>query len=119
MNQPTREERTRQPVVYPRITVDVALKEAGRCRRYSDPVLNEAVIVVLADEVLRLRKLTETLNYPRLTLTAPIEQITAVLRDWEKGRPVNSQDLINALAWRVDNQRREIARLHEQPKVRQ
>jgi hypothetical protein len=52
----TREQRTVQPVVDSRITVEVALKEADRCRRYLDPVLNEAVIIVLADEVLRLRK---------------------------------------------------------------
>lgn len=44
-----------QPLADPKLTVDVALKEAERCRSYRDPVLNEAVIVVLADEVLRLR----------------------------------------------------------------
>jgi hypothetical protein len=64
----------------------------------------------LADEIERLQ---EIVTCPRLTITAPTEQITAVLRDWDKGRPVNTQDLINALAWRVSNQRREIARLNE------
>jgi phage baseplate assembly protein gpV len=34
------------------------LKEADRCRAYLDPVLNEQVIVVLADELLRLQELT-------------------------------------------------------------
>lgn len=58
-------------------------------------------------------RLRETTSCPRLTITAPTEQITAVLRDWDKGLPVNSQDLINALAWRLNNQRREIARLNE------
>jgi len=54
--QSTIEERTLQPVVIDtKLTVDIALKEAERCRNYHDPVLNEAVIVVLADEVLRLR----------------------------------------------------------------
>jgi hypothetical protein len=67
-------------------------------------------LYVPLDEVERLR---ETLNHPRLTTTAPVEQIKAVLHDWEKGCEVNGQDLINALAWRVRNQTREIARLHE------
>lgn len=65
---------------------------------------------VLWADYARLREIT---NVPSLTLTAPIEQITAVLHDWEKGCPVNTQDLINALAWRLNNQRREISRLHE------
>lgn len=69
---------------------------------------------LLLAEIERLR---ETLNCPRLTSTASTEQITAVLHDWDKGRPVNTQDLINALAWRIDNQRREIARLQERLKV--
>lgn len=51
----SREQRTLQPLADPKLTVEVALKEADRCRSYCDPVLNEAVIVVLADEVLRLR----------------------------------------------------------------
>lgn len=52
----TREQRTLQPVTDSLITVEVALREAERCRRYLDPVLNEAVIIVLAEEVLRLRR---------------------------------------------------------------
>ncbi|HSV90878.1 MAG TPA: hypothetical protein VLH80_07245 [Nitrospiraceae bacterium] len=65
-------------------------------------------ILQAADEIGRLH---ETLTCPSLTVTASTEQIKAVLHDWDKGRPVNTQDLINALAWRVANQRREIARL--------
>lgn len=60
-----------------------------------------------------IERLQEIATCPRLTATAPVEQIKAVLHDWDKGREVNTQDLINALAWRVDNQRREIARLNE------
>lgn len=46
----TIEQRTLQPqVADAKLTLEVALKEAERCRRYSDPVLNEQVIVVLAD----------------------------------------------------------------------
>jgi len=44
------------PQLNPKLTVEVALLEAARCRRYPDPVLNEQIIVVLADEVLRLRR---------------------------------------------------------------
>lgn len=51
-----REQRTLQPAVSDaKLTIEVALQEADRCRRYPDPVLNEMVIVVLADEVLKLR----------------------------------------------------------------
>lgn len=57
--------------------------------------------------------LRETLTYPRLTPEAPTDQFAAVLRDHDKGLPVNAQDLINALAWRLGNQRREIAKLNE------
>jgi len=59
-------------------------------------------------------RLRETLTCPRLTPDAPTDQFAAVLKDWEKGRPVNTQELVNALAWRLGNQRREISRLREQ-----
>lgn len=49
-------ERTAQPLADPKLTVEVALKEAERCRQYPDPVLNEQVIVVLANEALRMRR---------------------------------------------------------------
>jgi hypothetical protein len=48
-------QRTDQPAVDSRVTVEVALHEAERCRRYLDPVLNEMVTVALADEVIRMR----------------------------------------------------------------
>ena len=50
-----RRQRTAQSAPDPKITVEVALREAERCRAYPDRVLNEEVIVVLADELLRLR----------------------------------------------------------------
>lgn len=61
-----------------------------------------------------IERLRETLNCPQLTAEAPAEQFKAVLAEHEKGLPVNTQDLINALMWRVRNQRREIARLYDQ-----
>jgi hypothetical protein len=70
----------------------------------------------LRAEVERLR---ETLTFPRITPEAPAEQLMAILHDHDKGRPVNAQDLINALAWRVRNQRREIAKLHERLRKKQ
>lgn len=60
-----------------------------------------------------IERLQETLACPRLTADAPTDQFAAVLSDHEKGQPVNGQDLINALMWRVRNQRKEIARLNE------
>lgn len=69
-----------------------------------------------ADEIERLR---ETLACPRLTPDAPAEQFQAVLRDHDKGQPVNAQDLVNALMWRVRNQRHEIAKLHERLRRKQ
>lgn len=69
-----------------------------------------------AQEIERLR---ETLTFPRITPEAPVEQLMAILNDHDKGRPVNAQDLINALAWRVRNQRREISKLHERLRKKQ
>lgn len=52
----TREQRTRQaPIADDKLTLEVALREAERCRRYPDPVLNEQVIVVLADALHALK----------------------------------------------------------------
>jgi uncharacterized coiled-coil protein SlyX len=61
-----------------------------------------------------IERLNEILTCPRLTAEAPTEQYKAVLADFEKGLPVNGQDAINALHWRVRNQTREIARQLEQ-----
>lgn len=67
-------------------------------------------VLQAANEIGRLQ---ETVTFPTLTPDAPTEQFAKVLRDHEKGQPVNGQDLINALMWRVRNQRREISRLNE------
>jgi hypothetical protein len=63
-----------------------------------------------ADEIERLR---EVVTFPIITpeSTSPA-LFLRVLSEHEKGQPVNGQDLINALMWRVNNQRRELARLH-------
>lgn len=64
----------------------------------------------LRAEVERLR---EVVTIPLITPEAPPGFYFRVLTEHEKGQPVNAQDLINALMWRVKNQRREIARFHE------
>ena len=69
--------------------------------------------------IAEIERLRETLTFPRITPEAPAEQLMAILHDYDKGRPVNAQDLINALAWRVRNQRREIAKLHERLRKKQ
>jgi hypothetical protein len=61
------------------------------------------------DEIERLR---EVLTIPLITPEASSSALfIRVLSEHEKGQPVNGQDLINALMWRIGNQRREIARL--------
>jgi hypothetical protein len=87
------------------------LAEAEHCRQRS---LSSSLLGEAANEIERLK---EIIDYPNLTPDASAEQFKAVLRDWEKGREVNSRDLIDALSWRVRNQSREIARLHERLKV--
>lgn len=74
---------------------------------------------ILAAAIAEIERLRETLTFPRITPEAPAEQLMAILHDHDKGRPVNAQDLINALAWRVRNQRREIAKLHERLRKKQ
>lgn len=49
---------------------------------------------------------------PEITTDSPDCQYAAVLAEAEKGEPVNTQDLINALWWRLGNQRRELARVN-------
>ncbi len=66
-----------------------------------------------------IERLQEVLACPRLTAEAPAEQYQVVLRDHDKGQPVNAQDLINALMWRNRNQRHEIAKLHERLRRKQ
>ena len=61
-------------------------------------------------EIARLR---EVLTIPNITPdTTSSALFIRTLTEHEKGQPVNAQDLINALMWRVKNQRKEIARLH-------
>ncbi len=58
-------------------------------------------------------RLREVLTIPNITPeTTSAAMFIRTLSEHEKGQPVNTQDLINALAWRVRNQKREIARLH-------
>lgn len=62
-------------------------------------------------------RLLEILTIPNITPdTTSSAMFLRTLREHEKCQPVNVQDLINALMWRVGNQRREIARLHEELK---
>jgi len=53
----------------------------------------------------------------KLDYDAPDAQYADVLREAEKGEPTNTLDLIDALWWRLRNQRREIARLHQQKRA--
>jgi hypothetical protein len=66
-----------------------------------------------------IERLREILTFPRIAPEAPAEQLMDILHDHDKGRPVNAKDLINALAWRVRNQRREISKLHERLRKKQ
>ena len=61
-----------------------------------------------------VERLQEVLIIPNITPdTTSSAMFIRTLSEHEKGQPVNTQDLINALMWRVKNQRREIARLQE------
>lgn len=55
---------------------------------------------------------TSSQGNPELRINSPNSQFADVFAEAERGEPVNAQDLINALWWKVRNQRREIARLH-------
>jgi len=62
---------------------------------------------------IEIDRLREVLTIPLITPdTTSSAFFIRVLSEHEKGLPVNTQDLINALMWRVRNQKREIARLH-------
>lgn len=69
----------------------------------------------LAEDCIReIERLREVVTIPLLTPeTTASALFLRVLTEHEKGQPVNAQDLINALMWRIRNQRKEIARLHE------
>lgn len=49
-----------------------------------------------------------------LSPDSPEGQFAAVFAQAEKGEPVNAQDLINALWWKIRNQRRELQKLNDQ-----
>jgi len=93
-------------------------KLAAELQSATPPITSCTVNTVLqaANEIGRLHEVT---TCPRLTPDAPTEQFQAVLHDHDKGQPVNAQDLINALMWRVRNQRHEIAKLHERLRRKQ
>lgn len=66
----------------------------------------------LANATQEIAQLREVLTIPLITPdTTSCAFFLRVLSEHEKGLPVNGQDLINALMWRVNNQRKEIARL--------
>jgi hypothetical protein len=54
---------------------------------------------------------------PELRHDSPEIQFADVFAELDKGHPVDTRDAINALWWKVRNQRREIARLHERNKT--
>lgn len=67
-----------------------------------------------ADLLAEVDRLLEVMTIPNITPdTTSSSMFIRTLQEHERGQPVNTQDLINALMWRVANQRREIARLHE------
>jgi len=81
--------------------------------RERDKCVNETHMAMdckeAADEIERLR---EVVTIPIITPEAPPGVYFRVLAEHEKGQPVNAQDLINALMWRVKNQREQLARLN-------
>lgn len=46
-----------------------------------------------------------------LSADSPDIHFAAVLKEYERGEPISASDLINALSWRVRNQRKRIADL--------
>lgn len=89
------------------------LTKAGAGDGASDfsPSVDFKLLYEARDEIERLR---EVLTIPTITPdTTSSALFLRVLQENEKGQPVNGQDLINALSWRVRNQRKEIARLNE------
>jgi len=79
-------------------------------------VLNSdyAILDTYCDSLLReIEHLKEVVLIPLITPDAPAGFYFRVLAEHEKGDPVNTQDLINALMWRVKNQREQLARLNQ------
>lgn len=81
------------------------VKLDDRSRDYVD----KAMLAAAAE----LDRLNDILTFPTLTSDASTDQFAKVLIEHEKGRPVNGQDLINALMWRIKNQREQLARLNQ------
>ena len=84
--------------------------DVGEEGMYESP---DGEYVLYNDAQAEIERLRETLTYPQITKDASPETFKAVLRASDKGDPVNGQDLINALMWRVRNQTREITRLND------
>jgi hypothetical protein len=80
-----------------------------RLRLLANSSIVGAEIKWIVDEYDRLREVT---TFPLITPEAPPGLYLRVLAEHEKGQPVNAQDLINALMWRVKNQREQLARLN-------
>jgi hypothetical protein len=68
------------------------VKLEDRSRDYADKAMLSAAA--------ELDRLNEILTHPSLPRDPNPEQYKTVLHEWEKGCPVNGQDLVNALAWR-------------------
>lgn len=85
--------------------------ELLRDQRDTNLAKEVATVRRLEAEIERLR---ETLTYTTLTPNAPSAQFIAILDAAEKGEPVNAQDLINALWWRVRNQRGELRKKNQE-----
>ena len=67
---------------------------------------------LLSEAATEIERLREVVMFPIITPESTSSALfLRVLSEHEKGQPVNGQDLLNALMWRVRNQRREIARL--------
>lgn len=62
-----------------------------------------------------IERLLEVVTIPLITPESSSSSALCirVLTEHEKGQPVNAQDLINALMWRVKNQREQLARLNQ------
>lgn len=78
-----------------------------------DDADSEELYALLADASREIQRLREVVTFPIITRDAPSILYIRVLAEHEKGQPVNAQDLINALMWRIKNQRDQLARLNQ------
>lgn len=84
---------------------------AWRCARCGDDLAGHAARVVAGScEDSPEDSPAREPSRPELGADSPPGQFAAVLDEADKGHPVNTQDLINALWWRTRNQRTELAR---------